>query len=66
VARRAVSRFFALHQLPPTLKKRDGDRGGGEILRPRRRWEDNVTMYFKEMECWDKDWFHLAQDRDQW
>jgi hypothetical protein len=32
--------------------------------RPRRRWEDNFRMVFREM--WQEivDWIHLAQDRD--
>jgi hypothetical protein len=34
--------------------------------RPRRRLEDNIRMYITEMEWERVDWFHLAQDRDQW
>jgi hypothetical protein len=30
---------------------------------PRRRWEDNIKMDFQEMDCRDKDWIELAQDR---
>jgi hypothetical protein len=34
--------------------------------RPRRRWEDDIRMYLREL-GWDGvDWMHLAQDRDQW
>jgi len=34
--------------------------------RPRRRWEANIKMDFKETVCEDVEWIHLAQDRDQW
>ena len=34
--------------------------------RPRRRWEDNIKMDFREMGCDPRDWIHLAEDRDQW
>jgi hypothetical protein len=34
--------------------------------RPRRRWEDNIKIDFKEIECDDVDWIYLAGDRDQW
>jgi hypothetical protein len=33
---------------------------------PRRRWEDNMKMDFKEIGWRDTDWIHLAEDRDQW
>jgi ribosome biogenesis protein Nip4 len=34
--------------------------------RPRRRWEDNIKMYLREIGFGDVDWIHLAQDRDRW
>jgi hypothetical protein len=34
--------------------------------RPRRRWEDNIGMDFREIGWEGVDWSHLAQDRDQW
>jgi hypothetical protein len=34
--------------------------------RPRRRWEDNIRMDFREVECGCVDWMALAQDRDKW
>jgi len=34
--------------------------------RPRRRWEDNIKMDLKGVECGDMDWIHLTQDRDRW
>ena len=34
--------------------------------RPRRRWEDNIKMYFQGVGCGDIDWIKLAQDRDRW
>ncbi|KAJ4429673.1 hypothetical protein ANN_21874 [Periplaneta americana] len=41
----------------------DGKRPLG---RPRRRWEDNIKMDLREVGYDDRDWIHLAQDRDQW
>jgi hypothetical protein len=39
---------------------------GKSLLRPRRRWEDNIKMHLREM-GWERvDWMHLAQDGDQW
>jgi hypothetical protein len=40
--------------------------GKRPLRRPRCRWEDNVIMNLRET-CWEGvDWFHLAQNRDQW
>jgi hypothetical protein len=36
------------------------------VGRPRRRWEDNVTMDLREIGWEVVDWINLAQDRDQW
>ena len=36
------------------------------ILRPRRRWEDNIKMDLKEVGCGGMDWTDLAEDRDRW
>jgi len=36
------------------------------VGRPRRRWEDNITMAVREMGWEDVDWIHLAQNRHQW
>jgi hypothetical protein len=37
-----------------------------QLGRPRRRWEDNIEMYLREI-GWDvMDWIQLVQDRDQW
>jgi hypothetical protein len=33
--------------------------------RPSRRWEDNIKMVLKEMECGFMDWIELAQDRNR-
>jgi hypothetical protein len=43
--------------------KPDGRRPLG---RPRRRWEDYITMDFREAGCGGADWIDLAQDRDRW
>jgi hypothetical protein len=34
--------------------------------RPRRRWEDNMKVDFREVRWGDIDWIGLAQDRDRW
>jgi len=34
--------------------------------RPRRRWEDNITMGLQELGCGGMNWIELAQDRDRW
>jgi len=43
--------------------KPDGKRPLG---RTRRRWEDNVKMYLREVVCGSMDWVELAQDRYKW
>jgi hypothetical protein len=41
--------------------ERKGQRG-----RPRRRWEDDIRMYLREMGWEVGDWIHLAQDKDRY
>jgi len=41
-------------------------RGKRPLGRPRRRWEDNIRMYLREVGCGCVDWVELAQDRDRW
>ena len=38
--------------------------GGTPLARPRRRWEDNIRMNFKEISINTRDWIDSAQDRD--
>ena len=33
---------------------------------PRRRWEDNIKMDLREVDCDPRDWISLAEGRDQW
>jgi hypothetical protein len=40
--------------------------GKRPLERPRRRWVDNIRMYFGEVGWGDVDWIGLAQDRDRW
>ena len=40
--------------------------GKGQLGRPRRRWEGDIKMDIKEVECVVMDWIDLAQDRDGW
>ena len=39
--------------------------GNRPLGRPRRRWEDNITVDLQEVECGVVDWIELAQDRDR-
>jgi hypothetical protein len=41
-------------------------KGKGPLGRPRRRWEDNIKMYLRELGWGGMDWIDLAKDRDQW
>jgi hypothetical protein len=34
--------------------------------RPGRRWQDDIKMYFSEMQLEGVDWSDLAQDRGRW
>jgi hypothetical protein len=40
--------------------------GKRPLGRPRRRWEDGIRMYLREIGWGSVDWIQLAQDRDQW
>jgi hypothetical protein len=40
--------------------------GRRPLGRPRRRWEDNIRMYLREVGCGCVDWIQVAQDRDRW
>jgi len=40
--------------------------GKRKLGRPRRRWEDNIKMDFKEVVGGCGDWMELAYDRDRW
>jgi hypothetical protein len=40
--------------------------GRRPLGRRRRRWEDNIRIDPREIECESVDWIHLAQDRDRW
>jgi hypothetical protein len=45
------------------VRKPEGKR---PLVRPRRRWVDNIKMDLREI-GWDEvDWIDMAQDRDQW
>jgi hypothetical protein len=39
--------------------------GRRQLERPRRRWEENINMDFRQVGCGDADWVDLAQDRDR-
>jgi len=37
-----------------------------QLVRPRRRWEDNTEMHLQEVGCEGMDWIDVIQDRDKW
>jgi len=39
--------------------------GKRPLGRPRRRWEDNITMDLQEVGCGGMDWIDLGPDRDR-
>jgi len=39
--------------------------GKRPLVRPRRRWENNIKMDLQEVGCGGMDWTELAQDRDR-
>jgi hypothetical protein len=40
--------------------------GRRPVGRPRRRWEDNFKIDYRETGFGNVDWINLAQDRDTW
>ena len=38
----------------------------GPLGRPKLKWDDNSTMYLKEIGINTKKWIDSAQDRDHW
>jgi hypothetical protein len=40
--------------------------GKRPLGRPRRRWEDEITIELREIGLGGVDWIRLAQDRDRW
>jgi hypothetical protein len=40
--------------------------GKRPLGRPSHRWEDNIRTDLRETGWEDVNWFHLAQDSDQW
>ena len=40
--------------------------GRRPLMRPRRRWVDNIRMDLQEVGCGYMDWIELGQDRDSW
>jgi hypothetical protein len=40
--------------------------GKRPLGRPRRRWEDNITIDLQEVGCGGMDWNELAQNRGRW
>jgi hypothetical protein len=40
--------------------------GKRPLVRPKRRWQDNIKMDLQEVGCRRIDWMELAQDRDRW
>ena len=40
--------------------------GKRSLVRPRRRWKDNIKMDLQEVGCGSMDWIELAQGRVRW
>jgi hypothetical protein len=40
--------------------------GKRPLGRPRRKWEDGIRIYLRDIGLGGVDWIRLAQDRDQW
>jgi PAS domain-containing protein len=40
--------------------------GKRPLVRPRRRWENNIKMDLQEVGCGGKEWFELAQNMNRW
>jgi hypothetical protein len=40
-------------------------RGKRPLVRPRRRWEDNIKMDLQEVGCGGMEWIDLVQDSDR-
>jgi len=40
--------------------------GKSPLVRPRRRWVDNIRTDLQEVGCGYMDWIGLVQDRDSW
>jgi hypothetical protein len=40
--------------------------GKGLLGRPRRKWEDGIRMYLRDIGWRSADWIQLAHDRDRW
>ena len=41
-------------------------KGRKQLVRPRRRWMDNIRVDLQEVGCGYMDWIGVAQDRDRW
>jgi hypothetical protein len=41
-------------------------KGKRPLGRPRRRWEDNIKIYLREIGFDGANWIRVAQDRVQW
>jgi hypothetical protein len=35
-------------------------------MKTRRKWEDNIKIYLREIRWGVMDWIDLAQEKDQW
>jgi len=44
----------------------ENPQGKRPLGRPKRRWENNITMGLREIGGEDVDYIHLPQDRNQW
>jgi hypothetical protein len=59
-----VARMWAIiHLLKVLVRKPEGRR---LLERPKRKCNNNIRMYLREIDWVCVDWINLAQDSDQW
>jgi len=56
--------FWNILYLSPEVLVRK-PKGKISLVRPTRRWEDNIKMDLQEVGCEGMDWIELAQDRER-
>ena len=59
-----MGRTFSTSEMH-TVQSLVGKPEGMRLVRPRRRWEDDIKMDLREVDCDPRQWIALAQDRDQ-
>jgi hypothetical protein len=58
-----MQQAWVLRLIQNTGRKTEGKR---PLARPRRRWEDNIRMDFREIGFKGVEWMHMDRDRNEW